>query len=134
MKGRTLFSFRKNVRVNMLLQNALQGILVVYKSTEARQFEILFFFNSARSCKVQEIILQHSIMSYILFAVFFVTGILRDCALAQDTITFGSNAVVSSSMSIRRILNKLEEFKSFLALLAFRKILQFLKTGNFFEI
>ncbi|XP_068978139.1 phenoloxidase-activating factor 2-like isoform X1 [Bombus flavifrons] len=83
----------------MLLQNALQGILVVYKSTEARQFEILFFFNSARSCKVQEIILRHSIMSYILFAVFFVTGILRDCALAQDTITFGSNAVVSSTYS-----------------------------------
>lgn len=73
-------------------------------------------------------------MSYILFAVFFVTGILRDRALAQDTITFGSNAVVSSSMSIRRIFNKLEEFKTFLALLAIRKILQFLKTENFFEI
>lgn len=118
----------------MLLQNALQGILVVYKSTKARQFEILFFFNSARSYKVQKIILRHSIMSYILFAVFFVTGILRDRALAQDTITFGSNAVVSSSMSIRRILNKLEEFKSLLALLVIKKILQFLKTGNFFEI
>ena len=83
----------------MLLQNALQGILDVYKSTETRQFEILFFFNSARSCKVQKIILRHSIMSYILFAVCFVTGILRDRALAQNTITFGSNAVASSTYS-----------------------------------